>query len=379
MNVPSYPAAKIVASKVRQYVLNYQPLAEKGCELAPFPDEDVIESLVEVAFWTSLRREEQYPPRISLSYVCPEQSSSTVLQLKKALPLQPNALTRIAPGVERPNIHLATWLFDGELRVWGAVRSLPRFSIIVETVAPGHLVIKCKQSEGSGKFVNIAVLEGDQVKFLDHTMEKPPGNTPLLDSLLGKSSVSATAKDTSNALVKLSLSMRDHKKGGILLIVPKDDDTWRSSIAHPISYEISPTYKELSSAYREEPIEGRERHWRDAVTRAVDAVAGLTAIDGATIMNEDYEVLAFGAKIIRRQGASPLEYVTLAEPIENAKQTVIPVGQLGGTRHISGALFAYDQKGSIALVASQDGPFTMFTWSEEKKTLFAQRVDTLLI
>ena len=31
--------------------------------------------------------------------------------------------------------------------------------------------------------------------------------------------------------------------------------------------------------------------------RAVDAIAGLTAVDGATIMTDDYELLAFGAKI----------------------------------------------------------------------------------
>ena len=31
--------------------------------------------------------------------------------------------------------------------------------------------------------------------------------------------------------------------------------------------------------------------------RAVDAIAGLTAVDGATIINDRYDLLAFGAKI----------------------------------------------------------------------------------
>ena len=37
--------------------------------------------------------------------------------------------------------------------------------------------------------------------------------------------------------------------------------------------------------------------------RAVDAVAGLTAVDGATLITSRYEVLAFGTKITRREGA----------------------------------------------------------------------------
>ena len=37
---------------------------------------------------------------------------------------------------------------------------------------------------------------------------------------------------------------------------------------------------------------------------ALDGVAGLTAVDGATVITDRYEVLAFGAKIVRRDGSS---------------------------------------------------------------------------
>ena len=37
--------------------------------------------------------------------------------------------------------------------------------------------------------------------------------------------------------------------------------------------------------------------------------------------------------------------------------------QLGGTRHLSAAQFVYDQRDASALVASQDGRFTIFQWS----------------
>ena len=39
---------------------------------------------------------------------------------------------------------------------------------------------------------------------------------------------------------------------------------------------------------------------RSQFRKAVDTVAGLTAVDGATVISDQYEVFAFGAKIDRR-------------------------------------------------------------------------------
>ncbi len=56
----------------------------------------------------------------------------------------------------------------------------------------------------------------------------------------------------------------------------------------------------------------------DDLKRAVDAIAGLTAVDGATIINDRYEVLAFGAKIMRRRGSPQVEQVNVTEPVEGS-------------------------------------------------------------
>ena len=380
MDYPTYPAARLVAPKVATYLAQFSAKATspEPARVAPLPEEDVIESLVDVAFWTSLRREELFPPRISLAYVSPEQAIPS-LRFERLLPLEANALTRIAPGVERQGIHLGVWHFEGKLRVWGATRTLPTLCFVVETVAPGHLVIKHRQDEGSAKFRNIAVLEGDQVKVLSHTFPSAAGCSSILDSLLGENSVSIAGPGPSNLMIRLAVSMRDHRRGGSLLVVPQQSDRWRSSIAHPISYSVSPAYTGLSNLYREVPEEGNERRWRDAFTRAVDAVAGLTAIDGATIITNEYEVVAFGAKIIRPDGSAPPEHVAVIEPLENAERQIIPTGQLGGTRHISAAQFAFANRDAVALVASQDGPFTIFAWSICEEMLYAYRVDTILL
>jgi hypothetical protein len=56
----------------------------------------------------------------------------------------------------------------------GATRKLPAFSFVLEVLAPGLLVIKHSRSEESGKFVNVAVIEGDRIKVIDQSAASLP-------------------------------------------------------------------------------------------------------------------------------------------------------------------------------------------------------------
>jgi hypothetical protein len=67
------------------------------------------------------------------------------------------------------------------------------------------------------------------------------------------------------------------------------------------------------------------------------------------------------------------------EPIEGGSPVIAEPAQFGGTRHLSAAQFVHDQRDAIALVASQDGRFTVFTWSPIDATVYANRIDTLLL
>jgi len=129
-----------------------------------------------------------------------------------------------------------------------------------------------------------------------------------------------------------------------------------------------------------EPREERgTRRWRDAFDRAVSSVAGLTAVDGATVLTTRYELLAFGAKVTRRRGQQPVASVCVTEPLEGSMPTVVDPSQLGGTRHFYAAQFVHDQQDALALVASQDGRFTVFAWSPCECQVHAHRVETLLL
>jgi hypothetical protein len=375
----AYPAARAVAPKVHAHFARHVGEARQRGEdnLAAVPDVATVETLIEAAFWASLRREENYMPRISLAFVSPAQSSNPML-FEKSLPLEPAKLTKVSPAVERAGIHLGVWRNGDGLSVWGTTRSIPTFCIVVEVAAPGLLVVKHHRGEESGKFVNVAVIEGDQVKIVNEGASRLPDCPALLTSLLGFDAPGSWP-DSVNVLIQLAVSMRAHGRGGLLLLVPTSNDTWRESIVRPIPYAIVPPFSELADLRGVEAAEKHHRAWQDAVERAVEAIAGLTAVDGATILNNDYQLLAFGAKIARRKGWAQIDEVTLTEPIEGDVPQQVHPSMLGGTRHLSAAQFVHDQRDAIALVASQDGRFTVFAWSPCAETVHAHRVETLLL
>jgi hypothetical protein len=370
MTYGGYPAGRAVAERVRKHFAEHMDVPEL------VPDVAHIESLIDAAFWTSLRREEGYVPTISLALVAP-QSVPHPMMFGRRLPLSPEALAKVAPAVERPGIHLGVFPHDGVLSVWGGTRTLPPFCMVLEVAAPGLIVVKQHRGGEHLKFANIAVLEADQVKIVDEGASSLPDCPSLLTSLLGFDTPGSW-NDSVNVLVQLAVSMRAHKRGGLLLVVPESTDRWRESIISPIPYLLDPPFSRLSELVRKDS-DARTRLWEDALGRAVDAVAGLTAVDGATIITDHYELLAFGAKISRRRGSPPVEQTTVTEPIEGGTADIVHPSSLGGTRHLSAAQFAHDQHDAIALVASQDGHFTVFAWSPCEDMVHAHRVEALLL
>src|SRR5262245_30496002 len=375
----TYPDSRALAATVEEHFARHlSALRQQGLQnLAPQPDVLTIEGIINAAFWASLRREENYFPKISFALLPPEQAEQP-LTFERLLPFTPVALARIAPAVERPGIHLGVWRYGNELFVWGTANIIPKLCFVLEVIEPGLLVIKYRRGQQSNKFVNVAVLKGDQIKIVDEDSAGLPDCPTLLTSLLGSGS-HYPSSDSVSVLVQLAVSMREHRRGGALLVVPHASELWRESILWPTPYSVSPPFPKLAELMRQGVEDRSERHWRDALGRAVDMIAGLTAVDGATLINDQYELLAFGAKIVPRMGGAQVEQVVTTEPVVGGTASIVNPLFLGGTRHLSAAQFVQDQRDSLALVASQDGRFTVFAWSSSEGMVHAHRVETLLL
>ncbi len=374
---PAYPAARAVASAVEEiFARNIASAREQVRDVATTPDGAAMEAIIDAAFWASLRREEAYRPKISLAFLPPEDAQHPLI-FERELALTPAILARLAPAVERPGIHLGVWRKSNELRIWGTTRTIPRFCFVLEVIEPGLLVVKYRRGRESGKYTNVVVLKGDQIKIVDERGTSLPDCPELVTALLGFGATAVTG-DAVNVLVQLAASMRAHGRGGSLLVVPQSCDEWRASILEHVPYSVSPPYSELAGLLRQSPEEKSQPIWQEAFLDAVDAIAGLTAVDGAAIMTDQYDVLAFGAKIGQR-GTTRVEQAVVTEPVVGNVATVVQPLELGGTRHLSAAQFVHDQRDSIALVASQDGRFTIFAWSPCEQMVHAHRVEALLM
>jgi len=360
-----YPPAHAVAATVAKHFRRHIESAGIPSEI---PDTQTIERIINAAFWASLRREEGREPTISLAYLPPE-AAGTALLVERPLPLDPANLTKLSPAVERPGIHLGVWKNGGgDLAVWGATRTIPPLCFVVEVIEPGLLVIKHRRADPDGKFANVAVLEGEVIKIVDAEGTLSSECPDFVTTLLGFDPASGSAD---NVLLPLALSMRAHGHGGSLLVVPHGTTAWRKSIVS-VPYTVAPPFSRLGELVRKGARDG-------AFKDATDAIGGLTAVDGAVVLSDRWDVLAFGAKIGRTESGPFVEEVLVREPILGHTPVTLHASELGGTRHLSAAQFVHEQRDSLALVASQDGRFTVFGWSQRAKMVHAYRVEALLL
>ncbi len=372
---PAYPVARKVSELIYPRFLRGLSENDGRPESPHRPEIADIEGMIDAAFWASLRREEGYVPTISAAFLDPE-GALHPLRFAQPISFAPDALAKLAPAVERPGVHLGVWRREGELQVWGTVTRIPKHCFVLEVTSPGLLVIKESRGEETGKFANVAVLEGDLIKVLSEDAMNLPDCMPMVRSMLGFG-VEEIPSDDQNVLLQLAISMRLHGRGGSLLVVPGTAERWRDSIVPPIQYAVSPPFLGLPDLlYKGSPANNPA--WKNALRRTVDAIAGLTAVDGATVMSDSYQLIAFGAKIGRHPEGTRVEQVVVTEPVAGSTPEIVHPTQLGGTRHLSAAQFAQDQQDSMALVASQDGRFTIFAWSPCEQMVHARRIEALL-
>ncbi|MBD1391703.1 putative sensor domain DACNV-containing protein [Mucilaginibacter glaciei] len=379
LSEPTYLPARMVAPTIEAHFSKHLLAASSldNENLATAPDTNIIEAVIDIAFWASLRREEGHSPTVSLALLQPHQSDQPLIFGEK-LRLTPQNLIKLAPAVEQPGIHLGVWPEGDDLFIWGTTHSIPAICFVLEVVEPGLLVIKHRRVGGFGKFVNIAVLQGDQIKILDE-VTMGIADCPSLLSSLENMPLPQSIGESFNVLVQLASSMRKHKRGGLVLIVPQESSNWQPSIVQPIKYPVTPAYSAISELMALRNLQKDRLEWREDLLEAIDLIGGFTAVDGATIITKQYDLLAFGVKVGRPENSAPVGQIIFTEPIAEGKAIKMHPAQSGGTRHLAAAQFVSDQHDAVALVASQDGQFTVFAWSEQLNMVHAHRIDVLLL
>src|SRR4051794_37221550 len=142
MPAPRYPSASEIAPKIHERFAGFLSVAEpsRATATATVPSIEDIEAVVDAAFWASLRREENYLPRISVALVPPELATYP-LHFDTPLPLGPVALVKVAPAGGRPRLHPGAWAQGGALPLGGARRMVAAPGVRLGRAPPPLLAV----------------------------------------------------------------------------------------------------------------------------------------------------------------------------------------------------------------------------------------------
>lgn len=341
------------------------------------PPVEELALLVEAAFWASLEREEGRPLHFTLNFMMPEPSGDRLITFSEPLPYDVRGLTKLAPAVGTTKAALLVGAFGKEgLKIWGR-RGYSKGPLAVRVIDPGSVVVKFNETNVA------AISRSEAVHIRDPLLTR---NSAIWSRFAGEEGeqYDQWRDPRINAILETVKRMRAIGHGGTLLVVPRES-RWQESVKTPIAYaspEHYSPFREPISKLRE--IIGKpghtwmeEMYWWTGVNEACQTLSQMTAVDGATIITYDLDVVGFGAKLREKPGSVEPPIIYNVDPLDHKDWIVrVKLGQLGGTRHQSAARFVADQQESIAFVVSQDGDVSAFVWWRPPHTqaaLYAHR------
>lgn len=369
---------------------------------------ELLEEALTACFLASMTPEEARPTRFRLLLTSPSAlpeagaPNEGVLRLCFAQdrPLSANELRRLAPATPFETALIGAHAASGALRIWGIAHSGPAwlapswggrspvpnwsYDPIVHVTAPGHVAVRC-----AGKLVGslergILVDEGldvfdslwlrelffrerEQVRA-EHAARQASRPAPsLVDSAL----VGRIGQQMLRRTIQL---IRGAHHGGMLLLVDAASDLGGGPRGLRLKYPFEAS--EPARRYRTllfqiltrvaDASAAESVGWEDfvldqspdierleqAVFELSRLIAGLSAIDGAVVLDKRLRILGFGAEVSAELPAP--KQVWRALDTEGTHCEPASVEDVG-TRHRAAYRFVRDNPAGLAIVISHDG------------------------
>lgn len=177
------------------------------------------------------------------------------------------------------------------------------------------------------------------------------------------------------ALLDTLRRMRTLRHGGALIVVA-DDDSWKRSVDLPILYSGDDKFRYgsevvhyLADIDNDGGASETARLARAELDRVARILAQLTAVDGATLITRELNVIGFGAKLKNASISTEPPRIYKVDPLDHDEWFMpVELSKLGGMRHQSAARFVHNHPDSLALVVSQDGSVTALVWQDGEKS-----------
>jgi DisA bacterial checkpoint controller nucleotide-binding len=315
---------------------------------------------------------------------------------------------------------------EDELRIWGLVHSGPRWlregqggrhappplprALIFRVHGPGRIAVDvglealCKLEEGRLSDASMNVFDSRWLPdtFAPVRAELAEIHARLRDQARKKGEVWARLDNDITRLIgqhtikRIISAVRDSHHGGTIVIVPPDlaDDIlsdhhvslkYKFTDAEPRrrfrtlivdvmnalarSYAGTPARDPVGWDDYEASSDDELTELDEAIFEVAHLIAGLTAVDGAVVMTQRFEMLGFGGEI---SGDLPaVKTVVRALDVE-ADAAVEESAEGVGTRHRSAYRLCRELRDVIAVVISQDGNVRFVKCKNEAVTYWDQ-------
>jgi hypothetical protein len=357
------------------------------------PTREQVVKLVEAALWASMRKDEGRELSFAIALADPPKCPDA-MTFRTPIALSSDSISRLAPALVRGTSRLGVSPAADDpqrLEIWGTgtVDQFP-LSVEVRAVSPAYLVLGVGRS-------NVAVFRGNAAEWVGLGL---PNFVGLVAGAFERDLDERHRVVLTAVLVQVVAAMRYQGNGGTLLVVPGLKPDVMKSLELKYFAPFGGLREQFERVLRETPaglpgwealpkvpdlhhfLVGENHMVGIEMTRMTRMVGSLTAVDGATVLDEHLGVVGFGAVIQLSEvssGALSVMKWTVARLSRDEAGEVVDVAVLGGTRHQSAARFVEKHHQAVAIVASHDGPVTVLLWLESQSQVLAIKgVEVLL-
>jgi hypothetical protein len=289
-----------------------------------------------------------------------------VLRFEKARPFVVPELVKLAAAGADERIYTAVGLLDGELATLGLAREgfSPDADAFVKFIAPRPGCLSVRNGREHR-------LEYDRGSILPGLEDVVFTALPVRSALEAAARLAGVEEnglaDYLETVRSLVGAMTEHGRGGILIISPDEQPAVAESAPYRMTRDASLAALIRLSRRIETPESGGfARLLRNALVteaeRVVEEIGGLSGIDGATLLNRNLALVAFG--LVLPTSGEP-EIIDVTEPTQPRPTSFAD----RGTRHRASAVYAAENPGSIVIVASEDGQVSCLLREESRAPL----------
>lgn len=357
------------------------------------PRLEELRELIEVAFWASLRSNEERPTRVRIA-LAPRSLVSDAFALASPVDYDEAQVAKLAHVVPPYGSLLVSPETDG-LKIWGLSRTTPGGGIdgiMAEVAAAGivrvniHMFRPFAVFMGRSAFIIEGIGRVGLAAYLQRTLRKRLPNDDIV----------ALHQGWHECIVLgvLATMIVDQGHGGTILVVPNAEGEWLGSL-DPFAFKFSVPDNTAQEWIRQH-LPFNQSH-SETITRiyssnlsnedkmtvtlsltsrpwqpreAVQHIAPLAHCDGAIVITHDLRVLGFGAKITAREHAAAI--LCRLDPAPGLQELKsCPLESFGGTRHQSAARFVSVYRNTVAIVISQDRHMSVVHWSDKHNCVLA--------